>query len=43
MALLQHTNSDLATDTGVNMLICFDHEEIGSESAQVSSDWLTFF
>jgi len=32
MALLQHT--DLDTDTGVNMVICFDHEEIGSESAQ---------
>ena len=32
MALLQHT--DLDPDTGVNMVICFDHEEIGSESAQ---------
>merc|ERR1740128_981597 len=34
MALLDHANNSLAADTGVSMLVCFDHEEIGSESAQ---------
>jgi len=33
MALLEHSQQ-LEQDTGVSMLICFDHEEIGSESAQ---------
>ena len=32
-ALLQHS-SDISADTGVSMLVCFDHEEIGSASAQ---------
>jgi aspartyl aminopeptidase len=32
-ALLAHSR-DLSQDTGVSMLACFDHEEIGSESAQ---------
>lgn len=32
-ALLE-TSKDLSTDTGVSMLVCFDHEEIGSDSAQ---------
>merc|ERR1719228_3081703 len=32
-ALLE-TSQDLSTDTGVSMLVCFDHEEIGSDSAQ---------
>jgi len=34
MALLDHASNSLVTDTGVSMLVCFDHEEIGSESAQ---------
>jgi len=33
MALLEHSQQ-LEQDSGVSMLICFDHEEIGSESAQ---------
>ncbi|XP_023343173.1 probable aspartyl aminopeptidase isoform X2 [Eurytemora carolleeae] len=32
-ALLEHSK-DLSNDTGVSMLACFDHEEIGSDSAQ---------
>ena len=32
-ALLKHSEC-LSTDTGVSMLVCFDHEEIGSASAQ---------
>jgi len=32
-ALLDHS-ADLTTDSGVSMLVCFDHEEIGSDSAQ---------
>jgi len=32
-ALLKHSE-DLSKDTGVSMLVCFDHEEIGSASAQ---------
>jgi len=32
-ALLDHSN-DISQDTGVSMLVCFDHEEIGSDSAQ---------
>ena len=32
-ALLEHSK-DLSKDTGVSMLACFDHEEIGSDSAQ---------
>lgn len=32
-ALLQHSK-DISGDTGVAMLVCFDHEEIGSDSAQ---------
>jgi len=32
-ALLQHS-ADLSADSGVSMLVCFDHEEIGSASAQ---------
>ena len=32
-ALLDHSE-DLTEDTGVSMLVCFDHEEIGSDSAQ---------
>merc|ERR1711988_827411 len=32
-ALLE-TSKDLSTDTGMGMLVCFDHEEIGSDSAQ---------
>ena len=31
--MLQHS-ADLAADSGVSMLVCFDHEEIGSASAQ---------
>ena len=27
-------SQDLSADTGVSMLVCFDHEEIGSDSAQ---------
>jgi len=33
-ALLDHASTSLAEDPGVSMLVCFDHEEIGSESAQ---------
>jgi aspartyl aminopeptidase len=25
---------DIEADSGVSMLVCFDHEEIGSDSAQ---------
>jgi len=32
-ALLEHSK-DLSQDTGISMLCCFDHEEIGSDSAQ---------
>lgn len=32
-ALLEHSK-DISKDTGVSMLCCFDHEEIGSDSAQ---------
>jgi len=32
-ALLEHSK-DISQDTGVSMLVCFDHEEIGSNSAQ---------
>merc|ERR1719187_2920805 len=32
-ALLDHSK-DISQDTGVSMLVCFDHEEIGSDSAQ---------
>merc|ERR1711872_1183138 len=32
-ALLDHS-IDLSQDSGVSMLVCFDHEEIGSDSAQ---------
>lgn len=32
-ALLEHSK-DISQDTGVSMLVCFDHEEIGSDSAQ---------
>jgi len=32
-ALLDNSQ-DLSEDTGVSMLVCFDHEEIGSDSAQ---------
>ena len=32
-ALLDHSN-DISQDTGVSMLVCFDQEEIGSDSAQ---------
>merc|ERR1711913_267704 len=32
-ALLDHSR-DISQDTGVSMLVCFDHEEIGSDSAQ---------
>jgi len=32
-ALLKHSEC-LSSDTGVSMLVCFDHEEIGSASAQ---------
>jgi len=31
-ALLEHAQ-DLSADTGVSMLCCFDHEEVGSDSA----------
>lgn len=31
-ALLEHSQ-DISTDTGVSMLCCFDHEEVGSDSA----------
>merc|ERR1719153_1001789 len=31
-ALLDHSK-DISQDTGVSMLVCFDHEEIGSDSA----------
>jgi len=34
MALLQHSRDGLQADAGVSVVICFDHEEIGSESAQ---------
>eukprot|EP00927_Polykrikos_kofoidii_P054788 TRINITY_DN4915_c0_g1_i1.p1 TRINITY_DN4915_c0_g1~~TRINITY_DN4915_c0_g1_i1.p1 ORF type:complete len:478 (+),score=104.35 TRINITY_DN4915_c0_g1_i1:71-1504(+) len=33
MALLRHASSGLADDSDVSMLCCFDHEEVGSESA----------
>jgi len=35
-ALLDHSNDEecLNNDTGVSMVVCFDHEEIGSDSAQ---------
>jgi len=32
MALLEHSK-DISADTGVAMLCCFDHEEVGSDSA----------
>jgi hypothetical protein len=32
-ALLRHA-SEIEEDTGISMLVCFDHEEIGSDSAQ---------
>jgi len=33
MALLDHAKAGLANDTDVSMVCCFDHEEVGSESA----------
>merc|ERR1711915_33245 len=39
-ALLEHSTS-LTEDTGVSMLICYDHEEIGSSSAQGARSPLT--
>jgi len=32
-ALLSHSTDHLSEDTGVSMLVCFDHEEVGSDSA----------
>lgn len=34
LAALMDSSQDLGADKGINMVVCFDHEEVGSDSAQ---------